>query len=338
MKDKASLRLTSAEMSVLWTQYVNDSLAVCVTSYFLQKVEDEEIRPIIQEVIEITTQNLSLLTTLFKQENFPIPVGFTKEDVNINAPRLYSDQFVLMYLQNMSLLAMTASSLALGLVTRPDIVSFFKRILKAAVLVQDKTREQLLQQGIYVKPPFISTPKEVSFVEKQSFMGGIFGGNRALTAPEITFLFSNIRTNAVGKVLIIGFGQTARDKEVRQYFLKGKEMATKHLNIFQDILTKEDVPAPMMWDSVVTNSTTPVFSDKLMMYHISAMTAAGIGNYGTSMAGSQRKDLAVRYASLIPEVALFAEEGATIMIKNKWLEEPPQADDRKQLIERKEQG
>ena len=69
------------------------------------------------------------------------------------------------------------------------------------------------------------------------------------------------------------------------------------------------------------------------MYHVSAMIAAGIGNYGMALAASPRRDIGLEYMSLIPEVALYAEDGANIMIKNGWMEEPPQADNRDQLIQ-----
>ncbi|MFF2445503.1 DUF3231 family protein [Neobacillus sp. NPDC058068] len=62
------------------------------------------------------------------------------------------------------------------------------------------------------------------------------------------------------------------------------------------------------------------------------MIAAGIGNFGMAIAASLRRDLGLKYASLIPEISLFAEDGAKIMIKHGWMEEPPQAEDRDQLI------
>ena len=37
--------------------------------------------------------------------------------------------------------------------------------------------------------------------------------------------------------------------------------------------------------------------------------------------------------SMIPEIALYAEDGANIMIKHGWMEEPPQADNRDKLIQ-----
>lgn len=333
MEDKTNIRLTAAEMSSLWAQYINDTLAVCVSTYFLEKVEDEEVRPIIEYALKIANTNLSIMQDLFKKEGFPIPFGFTEQDVNPKAERLFSDTYVLMYFRHMSILAMAASSAALGLATRPDVVTFHKRVLNEGVAMQDLTRELMLKQGTYVRPPYISVPDEVDFVKKQHFLAGFFGDKRALTSVEISHLFLNIQTNAIGKALMTGFAQTAQDKEVKQYLVKGKQIAQKHVDIFSDYMKKEDLPAPMSWDSAVTDTTTNVFSDKLIMFHVSAMIAAGIGNYGMAMAASPRRDLGLKYASLIPEISLYAEDGANIMIKNGWMEEPPQADDRDHLIQ-----
>ena len=133
MEDKTNIHLTAAEMCGLWTQYINDTLAVCVNSYFLEKVEDEEVRPIVEWTLDTAKENISIMQELFRKEDFPIPIGFTEQDVNLQAPRLFSDTFFLMYLRHMSILAMAASSAALGLATRPDVVTFHKRILKKGV-------------------------------------------------------------------------------------------------------------------------------------------------------------------------------------------------------------
>lgn len=331
MEDKTKIRLTSAEMSSMWTQYINDTVSICVLSHFMNNIDDKKIKEIVEYANESSQKNISLLKDIFDHEDFPCPVGFTKKDVNIHAPRIFSDTFVMMYLRHMSILGMAANSAAIGLVTRPDVISFHKSVLKSAVGLQDLTRELMLEQGTYIRPPFISVPDKVDFVEKQKFLSGIKSRRRALTSIEITHLFMNIQTNQIGKALIMGFLQVAQDKEVKEYLQRGKKIAQKHVDLFSDILKKNDIPAPMFWDAAVTDSTTQVFSDKLILFHISAMIAAGIGNYGAAMAASPRKDIGVKYASLIPEIALYAEDGANIMIKNSWLEEPPMADDRDQL-------
>ena len=331
MEDKTKIPLTAAEMSSLWTQYINDTLALCVNRYFVENVQDEEVRSVVDYSIKNIDNNLSVMRDLFEKENFPIPIGFTEKDVNPQAPKLFSDTFITVYLKNMSLLVMAASSAALGLATRPDVVAFHENVLKDAVTMQSLIRTILLNQGTYIKPPYITPPDEVNFVEKQHFMAGFFGHKRSVTTIEITHLYLNVQTNAIGRALMIAFSQIAKDKEVKEYLLRGKGIAQKHMDIFSDFLKKEDLPAPMSWDSSVTDVTSPIFSDKLIMFHVTGMIAAGIGNYGLAMAASPRRDIGAKYASLLPEIAHYAEDGANILIKNRWLEEPPQADDRDQL-------
>jgi hypothetical protein len=331
MEDKTKIRLTAAEISSLWSQYINDTVSECVLNYFLNNTDDSSVKEIIVFGLNASKKNLTMLKEIFDRENFPYPVGFTKEDVSVNAPRLFSDTFVMMYLRHMSLLGMAANSGAIGLGTRPDVITFHKSVLKSAVGLQDLTRELMLNQGTYIRPPFISIPDKVDFVEKQKFLSGLRGRRRSLTSVEITHLFMNVQTNQIGKALIMGFLQVAQDKEVKNFLQRGKKIAQKHVDLFSDILKQNDIPAPMFWDSAVTDSTAKVFSDKLIMFHVSAMIAAGIGNYGAAMSASPRKDIGIKYASLIPEIALYAEDGANIMIKNSWLEEPPMADDRDQL-------
>ena len=308
-------------------------LAVCVGSYFLEKVEDEEVRSVIEFTLDVAKGNITIMQELFKKEEFPVPIGFTEQDVNPKAPKLFSDTFVLMFYRNLSILAMAASGAALGLVTRPDVVDFFKRISKDAMKLQDLTRELMLKQGTYIRPPYISIPDKVDFVKRDHFLAGFFGQKRPITSVEVTHLFSNIQTNMLGKALITGYAQIAQDKEVKEYLVRGRQIAQQHVDLFSEILISEDLPAPMSWDSAVSDSTTPVFSDKLMMFNVSSMVAAGIGNYGMAIAASPRRDIALKYATLLPEIALYAEAGAKIMIKHGWMEEPPQADDRNEIIQ-----
>jgi hypothetical protein len=49
MNDRGKqIRLTAGEMGQLWFQYLNDSASVCVLTFFLEKVEDSEIKPMIE--------------------------------------------------------------------------------------------------------------------------------------------------------------------------------------------------------------------------------------------------------------------------------------------------
>ncbi len=329
-----NIPLTAAEQSALWTQYMNDTLATCVNRHFLEKVEDAEVRPIIEWTLETAIENILLMKDIFKKDNFPVPIGFNDQDVNVTAPKLFSDSYKLSYLRHMSIIALGASGSALGLATRKDIVAFFKRILEKAIQLQDLTRDLMLKQGTYIKSPILSLPDKVEFAETQQYLAGFFGKKRAFTSIEVTHLFYNIQTNAIGKALITGFAQTTERKEIKDFFIRGKDIAQKHIESFGAFLQDEDLPVPMTWDAHISDSTVQVFSDKLLMYHVMAMIASGIGFYGAAMAASPRRDLAIKYATLIPEISLYLEDGASLMIKNGWMEEPPQANDRDKLIKK----
>jgi hypothetical protein len=48
VQDGKHFNLTSAEISQLWGTYMGDSSQVCILSYFLNVVEDKEIKTIIE--------------------------------------------------------------------------------------------------------------------------------------------------------------------------------------------------------------------------------------------------------------------------------------------------
>lgn len=328
-----NIRLTASEMGFLWTQYENDTLTRCVLKYFKNKCEDKEILPIIEYSLDVTEKNIQELTGIFTNEKIPIPVGFTDEDVNINAPKLFTDIFKLYFLQNLAIIAMAGAGVAIGVSSREDVSKLFQKTLEEAKTLHDMCRKVNLSKGTYIRPPYISNPDKVHFVSKQRFLFDFFGkGKRPLTAIEITHLFINIQTNSMGKAMMMAFAQVCKGEDVKEFFIEGKGIANKHLKKFSSFLADGDLPAPMSWDSHVLDSTVAPFSDKLMMFLTTAMIATGIGNYGTAAGTCERMDLSATYTRLSAEITLYAEDGANIMIRHAWLEEPPQADDRQALI------
>lgn len=326
------VRLTSTEITALWGSYINDSALVCNIEYFLSKVEDEEIKAIIKYALGIAQGNVNTITEIFNKEKYPIPYGFKlKEDVNLSAPRLYSDTYALYYLHQASQIALQGYSINLALSVRADVYSYFNECISQLTKFLREVKELLLSKGLYIRAPYLPIPEDIDFVKKQSFLKGFFGEKRPLTGTEITNLFANFERNAFGAATLLGFSQVAKSKEVSSFLFRGVEIAKKHCDIFESILNKDNLPAPMTWNIEVTDSTSYTFSDKLMMFYTTALIALSIGFYGTSMAMSPRKDLALQYVRLSAEIAKYAEDGAKIMINNGFLEQPPMAVDREEL-------
>ncbi|ANS76874.1 hypothetical protein AWM70_21705 [Paenibacillus yonginensis] len=336
MSDKGPLPLTSSEMGLLWTTYINDTMSVCVLKHFISNTEDPEVKTLVELTLEFSSRHVKLLKELFNKENFAVPKGFTEEDVNVRAKRLFSDYFYLYYIKNMAKVGLAVHSLAYSMSMRADIRSFYHECLEQVTLMDQKATELLLAKGLFIRPPYIPVPEKAGFVESTRFLsGGFFGfrSKRPLSTIEIGHLFSNVQTNALGRALLIGLSQVVQSEEIRKYLKRGADISSKHIKIFSDFLLDDNLPAPMTWESEITTSTEAPFSDKLILFHMSLLVAAGTGNYGVATAASPRKDIAAAYIRLAAEIAAYAEDGAVMMIKHGYLEEPPEAPDREALAQ-----
>lgn len=330
MEERKNVKLTSAEVSFLWSTYVADSMSICVFKFFLEHIEDEKIKALVTHALDLSQQHVEIIQGVFIDENIPIPQGFTEKDVNLNSRRLFSDSFYLYYIKHMSKGGLATYARTVPTVFRRDILSFYSNCLQSTLELNNEATTILLEKGLAIRPPYIPYPKKVQFVQKQSFMlEGL--GKRPLSGIEITNLYNNIQTNRLGTSLATAFSQTGQSEKIRDYFLRGKDMSLKHMDIFGDYLTMNSLPIPMSFDQEVEKTKESPFSDKLMMYHFSLMIYAGIGNYGAAISESQRSDLAIDYSRLLVEVLKFAEDGVNILIENQWLEQPPLAADREEL-------
>jgi hypothetical protein len=186
----------------------------------------------------------------------------------------------------------------------------------------------LLTKGLYTRPPIITPPDSVTFVKDKSFFTGWLGKRRPLSVIEIGDITFNIVKMHLHAALKIGFSQVARSNEVRQHILRGRDISNKHIEIFESTFDEEKLNVPVSMQSLITNSTTPPFSDKYMMYQIQLSTQLSIAYYGTGLSVSARRDLGADYLRLNLELLQFAEDGGYIMVKNGWLEQPPLASDR----------
>ncbi|MGM0901338.1 MAG: DUF3231 family protein [Bacillota bacterium] len=336
MSNVGQVRLTSSEIAQLWAQYMNDSGSICMLAFFLEKAEDEEIKPIIDHALNLSKSHIDKLTSIFKEEKNVVPDGFRVEtDVNLQAPRLYSDTYVLQFIHTMSKIGLTNYSAAVSASTRADITDYFMECLTETMELYKISKELLLAKGLYIRSPYLPNLTDVEYVKKQGFVLDVIGEKRPLVASEASNLFANHQRNALGEATVTGFSQVAKSKDVKQFLVKGIEIAQKHTRLFGEKLSESNLPIPYTWAAEVTESTSPTFSDKLMMFFTSGMISLSIGYYGTAVAQSPRADIGVMYNRLSVEVQLYSEDGANIMIKNGWMERPPMAADRDELVWKK---
>lgn len=324
-------RLTSAEIGSLWNAYISESFVHHVFVYFLKHMEDPIIKPTLINLVDATKDFLYLLESVFIKEGIPVPRGITSEDINLNAPRLFSDSFLVPLLKSMAKVSLQFFSLSYIDSTRKDMREFFRDGLDRLVMHNQQAAELMQVKGTPVPAPYIPIPKKVDFVKKQNFLAGFIVDKRPLSVLEINNIFFNAQSNALGKALLLGYSQVAKSREIKQFTTRLKNLSNKYYEDLTKILLYENITVPPNFDGEVLDSTESPFSDRMILYHSNFMLSLGLQSYGTSMSMSPRHDLAAMYAKMIAEVGVFANEGAKLMIKNKWMEQPPLTPDRDAL-------
>lgn len=324
-------KLTSAEISMLWSTYIGDSMANCVLRHFLQTCEDDDIKPILEYAIKAANEHIDLIAELFTKEGIPIPNGFGEQDINLQAKKLFSDVTYMRYLHHMGRTGLNSYSLAKSISARKDIRNFFKHFYDQTESMYDQNVELMQEKGMFIRAPYISYPDKIEYITDKKFLGGLVGRPRPLLAVEIAHIGINVEVANVGKTILLGFSQVAQSKKLSDYFKDGYELGKKMVEDFLIKLKEDDDSYPSTWDSTISNSTEAPFSDKLMLFHTNAQSAIGIGDFGLAIAASVRKDLALTYEGYLIRLGSYAEDGAKLLIDHGWFEKPPQSLDRESL-------
>ena len=329
-KSSPSQPLTSAEVAKLWATYMGNSMSRCILSYYLQHVEDQDIKALLKNALNLSDVFLETTKEIFKKDKIPFPVGFNDKDVNLNAPKLFEDEFYVHYLKYAAKAGLSIYQIAIPLVYREDVRDFFVYCMDATIQLMEQIKLILLRKGFIMKPPLIPVQDRPEFAN-ENFLNGYIGKVRPLHAMEITHLYDNIENNVTSKALILAFGQVARKEKVKSLFVRGKEMTHKNLERYKLLLHEENLPSPAYLDHLVTASTYAPFSDKLMLFHKVDMFSMKIRAFGNSLAVNGRHDIGVMYTKSLMNIMMFVSNGAKLMMENGWMEEPPHAINRDDL-------
>jgi hypothetical protein len=333
-KSKIDENLTSAEMGKLWATYVGNSMSKCILSYYIQHVEDEDIKALLENALKLSLEFMKTTEDIFKTENFPTPKGFSNEDVNLGAPRLFEDEFYVHYLKYAGKAGMSIYNVAVPLVFRKDVKEFFTYCMDSTMALMEQINDILMNKGFIIKPPIIPVPDKVEFIH-QDFLNGFLGHVRPLHALEIAHLYDNIENNVTSKALIMAFSQVVKSEKIRKLFIRGKDLSHKHIEQYMEKLHNENLPSPSLLDHLVTTSTSSPFSDKLMLFHKVDMFSMKIRAFGNSAAVNGRHDIGLLYARSLMEISSFVEDAAKTMIENGWMEQPPYAANRDKIASEK---
>lgn len=320
-----NIDMTSSEMGYLWATYQTQTINWCFLKYFDLTLEDEQTKSLNEQLLSSCERNLNKIKEIFEVENFPLPTAFGISDLNLKAEKLYTDPFMLYYLWFVAKGDLNYSSIALNTVARLDIVTFYSDLVTESLIMLNKSRELLLNKGLWIRSPYIPIPEEASFITRQNFLNGWFGKKRPLTGQEIAAIFYNIITNQVGHELMKSFIQVTKSDDIKVFLQRGKELAKKQVTSLSQILSENDLPIPTTWNAGVTLTKISPFTDRLMLNMIAFLNGQSISNYGMGIANSFRRDISSTFSRLAAEIAVYSEDATNLLIEKQWLECPPQA-------------
>ncbi|MEH7096923.1 DUF3231 family protein [Neobacillus vireti] len=338
VKEKAEhvrIGLTCTEIGGLWGVYQQESMSTCFLTYFLHHLKDEEIIPFAKEALQISQGRLEKIKNIFLTENIPIPTAFSEDDINFSAPPLFNDIFTLSYLYMLNRLGMINFSYVASNNVRLDVLDFFNECIHTTTEMFGKSVKMMLSKGIYDRPPKMNYPKEIEFVQKESFLSGIMGSKRPLNAIELSEIFFNIERSYFSVLIMLGFAQVVKDKKLKEHLLRGRDISEKQISFFNNLLMEEDLLGTVTVNMEVTDSTISPFSEKFIFSMINVLNSVDISLISHAMSLSMRTDLTAQYTKVIAEVMLYAKDTFDIVVDKKWLEQPPLVTNRKQLLKSK---
>src|SRR5699024_7299837 len=132
-----------------------------------------DITPIIQHAYDLSSTHLDKLKSIFEDEQYAIPNGFTEQDVNMNAPWLFTDTFCLTYLIHMARIGMVTYSGLVAISYREDIREYFLQGLNEVGNLYHQSLNVALHKGINARHPHISVPKDIDYVDSKKYYSGL---------------------------------------------------------------------------------------------------------------------------------------------------------------------
>lgn len=323
--------LTAAEISALWLQYLGDTMSVCVYKYFLKINENDKIKPILELSLQLAESQVKEITGFLKNEPFHVPAGFSDRDVKLDAPRLFSDFFLLFYSYIMTVHGLTAYSLAVTSCERQDIQNYFFRCIESTGRLFQKISDLTKTEPKFSPIPTVPSPDSVKLLETTGIISNLIGDKRPLNSSEISNLFFNAKKTGFVRTLSIAFSQVAEQEDVTKFLLKNVKLAGKDADSFDAFLKQDDLSAPQRWDDEITDSKVSPFSDKLIMFHAAFLVNAALSYYGAALGSSLRSDILLNYKQVFDHAMEAGSDCYSIMVKHHWLEQQPEAADREAL-------
>lgn len=320
--------MSSVELGALWLTYHKKGVILRMLEHFIEKADDPNAKELMSSLWKQLHPKIIEMKTIIENEGAIAPEGFTKEDVNLEAPKLWDNGFDIMFSRVLKEISVGLYALHLPSSYRKDIIKLYRDLTEISDVYYEHFTQYLLENEYLSRPNYITMPNSIDYITDKDYVKGtnIFGHKRSLNVVEFNELYRLIESNISGMKLLDGFIQVSKDEEVKKYFTKGRDFAKEIIGELSDISLKENIQPPAAPGGTVTNSTVAPFSEKLMMYCNYLLSGLSLGAGGFAGGFSLRNDLQAKYAIFGKDLFEYQREGTMLMISKGWYEEPPKMD------------
>lgn len=321
-------KMSSTELGSLWTTYHKKTMILRILEYFIEKSDDKEAKELMSGLWEKLHPKVIEIKTMLENEGAAVPIGFTKEDVNLKAPELFTNGFDIMFCRILKEISMGMYVLHMTISYRKDIIKFYKQLTEITQSYYEQFTQYLLEKDVLPHPNYTNMPKSIDFINDKQYMNGtnLFGHKRTINTVEFGILYHSFETNITGMQLMKGFAQCAKDEELKKYFTKGSNLSKDILDKTGQILIQNGIQPPATSGGTVTSSSEAPFSAKLMMFCNYLLCGFSLGGQGFSAGFILRNDIIAKTMLFAKDIYAYTLEGAELMIEKGWLEEPPKMD------------
>jgi hypothetical protein len=321
-------KMSSSELGALWMTFHKKSMILRILEYFIEKSDDQKAKDLMLELWHQLHPIIIKMKTTLENEGAAVPDGFTKKDVNLEAPRLWENGFDIMFCRILKEISMGMYVLHITMAYRQDIIKLYRDMSEVTEIFYGRFTQYLLDKNLYTRPTYVIMPKSTDYITDKDYSKGtnIFGNKRTLNTVEFGYMYHTIETNITGMQLLNGFIQTTKDEDVKKYFTKGKELSKEIISETSKILLENNIQPPATPGGTVTGSTMAPFSEKLMMFCNYLLNGLALGAGGFSAGFSLRNDLQTKNTIFAKDIFQYQRNGIILMMSKGWLEEPPKMD------------
>lgn len=179
---------SSTELGSLWTTYHKKTMILRILEYLIEKSDDQKAKDLMSGLFEKLHPMVIELKTMLENDGAAPPIGFTKEDVNLYATKLYENGFDIMFCRILKEISMGMYVLHMTTSYREGIVTFYKQLTDLSQTYYNQFTQYLIEKDFLPRPNYTTMPNSVDYITDKSYMKGtnffvhayfvIFGGKK----------------------------------------------------------------------------------------------------------------------------------------------------------------